>query len=121
MLRQIVCNLLEPAPNSFPTNKALYSKDYSVVREETSLFENILSTMKSSKQIKTFGCSNPNCKVALANFSNCSNCCKKFCDKCMMNCSNCNRIFCKFCLDIRYERYEDVLLCPNCSMYYVSQ
>lgn len=114
MFSNFIYNNYPPNLNVFPSNKDAYSKNYSIVSDDSSAFENILSKMKFSKIKKTFGCSNINCKVAFPILSPCNFCNKNFCDKCKIKCHSCEKLYCKFCLSIQYEKFEDIYLCPNC-------
>lgn len=114
MLTNVIFRAFQPGLNRFPSNKEQFSKKYNLMTEETSIFENLLSKMKSSKFTKTAGCSNANCKVPFAILGKCHFCGKKFCTGCQVKCEKCEEFFCKFCIAIRYEKYADVYLCPNC-------
>ena len=88
-------------------------------------------------------CSNPNCKNLInlkCNESNddeeeeeeeedyddedyfkkgkyyeCNFCCANYCNKCIKKCKNCKENICLFCLNIKYDKFEDIELCPDCA------
>ena len=62
MLTQLIFRSSPPQINYFPENTEEQPKQYFLMREETSLFESILNTMKCSTSQSKNDCSNPNCK-----------------------------------------------------------
>lgn len=115
MLSRVIFKMSPPSINYFPDNKEAYSKQYHLMNEQNSLFENILDKMKSSKKEKVSDCSNPNCKNVFLTFSKCSSCGKTFCFNCLVKCEICNETICKFCEMVKYGKKRDISLCPNCN------
>lgn len=114
MLTDLVFKLSSPTINFFPDNRE-HSQNYTLMKEETSLFENLMNQMKSSKKPKSSSCcSNPNCKYIFMTYSPCSFCTKNFCNNCLCKCGTCDASICKFCSTIKYEKYQDLILCPDC-------
>ena len=118
MLTQLIFRSSPPQINYFPENTEEQPKQYYLMREENSLFESILNTMKSSTSQSKNDCSNPNCKNVFFKMGKCRSCGNNFCDKCLVYCENCNEVICKFCSVVRYEKTKDVVVCPNCNYSY---
>ena len=115
MLTQLIFRSSPPQINYFPENTEEQPKQYYLMREETSLFESILNTMKSSTSQSKNDCSNPNCKNVFLTFSKCSSCGNIFCNNCLVKCELCNETICKFCEMVKYGKKRDISLCPNCN------
>ena len=47
MFKEIIFKNIPPSVNNFPSNRLKYSKDYSLIKEETSLFETLMLEKKN--------------------------------------------------------------------------
>ena len=45
----------------------------------------------------------------------CNSCCSNYCSKCIKKCKKCKENICLFCSIIKYDKFEDIELCPDCS------
>ena len=48
-------------------------------------------------------------------FYKCNSCCAKYCSKCIKKCKRCKENICLFCSSIKYDKFEDIELCPDCA------
>lgn len=125
-MENIVFKIASPSLNLFPSNYEKYSDNkIFIMKEENSLFENLINDMKinsktksQQQQLNKLCCSNPNCKNPFGlNLIRCKSCNNQFCDKCLETCEKCNEKICIFCEIVKYEKYKDLILCPNCELY----
>lgn len=125
-MENIVFKISPPSLNLFPSNYEKYSdNNIFLMKEENSLFENLINDMKlnsktksQQQQLNKLCCSNPNCKNPFAlNLMRCKSCNNQFCDKCLETCEKCYEKICIFCEIVKYEKYKDLILCPNCELY----
>ncbi len=125
-MENIVFKIAPPSLNLFPSNYEKYSDNkIFIMKEENSLFENLINDMKinsktksQQQQLNKLCCSNPNCKNPFGlNLIRCKSCNNQFCDKCLETCEKCNEKICIFCEIVKYEKYKDLILCPNCELY----
>ena len=119
MLGTKIDNLLAPTINFYESNEPNYFPDIYQMTEQTSNFERLINEMKANSKTKNSlkTCSNPNCNVAFSGSSNCNECIScgaKYCTKCIKKCKNCENNVCIFCISIKYDKFEDVELCPKC-------
>ena len=120
MLGDKISSLLAPTINYYESNEPNYFPDTYQMTEQTSNFENIINEMivnsKTKFSLKT--CSNPNCANPFSgdlSCIKCTSCGSKYCPNCIKKCQKCNDNICLFCVTIKYEKFEDIELCPNCS------
>ena len=120
MLGIKIQNLLSPSINFYESNEPNYFSDIYQITEENSNFEKIINELKanSKKKFSLKACSNPNCDEPFSRSSNCKECTScgaKYCPKCIKNCKNCDNNVCIFCITMKYDKFEDLELCPNCA------
>ena len=120
MLGYKIENLLVPTINYYESNEPSYFPDIYQMTEQTTNFENIINEMKinTKAKISLKNCSNPNCVNPFSGNLNCDKCCScgaKYCTYCIKQCQKCNDNVCVFCVTMKYEKYEDIELCPNCA------
>ena len=120
MLGFKIDQLLVPTINYFESNEPNYFPDIYQMTEKTSNFENIINEMKINSKTKFSlkSCSNPNCVNPFSGNLNCNKCCScgsNYCIDCIKKCQKCEENVCKFCATIKYDKYEDVDICPNCA------
>ena len=120
MLGFKIDHLLVPTINYFESNEPNYFPDIYQMTEKTSNFENLINEMKINSKTKFSlkSCSNPNCVNPFSGDLNCDKCCScgsKYCIDCIKTCKKCEEKVCKFCATIKYDKYEDVDVCPNCA------
>ncbi len=120
MFKEIIFKNIPPSVNNFPSNRLKFSKDYSLIKEETSLFETLMLEMRSKNKKKPFSkCDNPNCRnIFPISINKCISCGNNFCSECNVNCENCNEKICKFCESIIYGKFGDIIFCPSCKNEY---
>ena len=119
MLGMKIQNLLLPTINYYDSNEPNYFPDIYQMTEQTTNFENIINEMKENSKTKVSlkNCSNPNCINPFSGYSNCNvchSCGNKYCVQCIITCQNCNDKICIFCITMKYDKHEDIELCPNC-------
>ena len=120
MLGYSIEKLLAPTINYYESNESNYFPDIYQMTEKTTNFENIFNEMKVNTKTKFSlkTCSNPNCVNPFSGNSNCNECHScgaKYCGNCIKKCQKCDEYICCFCVTIKYDKYEDVELCPNCA------
>ena len=120
MLGNKISNLLSPTINYYESNEPNYFPDIYQMTEQTSNFENIINEMKANTNSKLSlkKCSNPNCSNPFSGISNCeecSSCGAKYCSNCIKKCKKCENNICLFCVTMKYDKFEDVELCPYCA------
>ena len=120
MLGNKIEHLLVPALNFYESNEPSYFPDTYQIIEKASYFEDIFKKMKlnTKAKISLRKCSNPNCIYPFSGPSNCKECIScgaKFCFNCIKQCQLCSGNICLFCTTIKYDKYEDVELCPICA------
>ena len=118
MFVNVINELEKPTINNFPQNRNTNDEHFDLMTEESNLFENLLNQMKlstNSSQKKAV-CSNPNCKNFFFSLIACKNGCgNMFCNQCIVKCQQCETQLCKFCSQIKYEKFQDLILCPSCN------
>ncbi len=122
MFKDIIFKNLSPSVNFFPSNRIKYATDYSIIKDETSIFESLMKEMRNKSKQKNFSkCDNPNCRnIFPISINKCKSCGNNFCSQCNVTCDKCNEKICKFCESIIYGKFEDIILCPSCKSEYES-
>jgi hypothetical protein len=124
-MENFIFKIAPPIINYLPSNYEKYSNnEIYIMKDENSLFENLINNMKNNSKLKfqqqqsnKLICSNPNCKNPFnLSCTKCKSCNNQFCEKCSVICENCNENICLFCESVKYEKYKDLILCPNCEI-----
>ena len=96
-------------------------KSFGIMDFSTYKFDKIFKEMKMNTKINTSKkiCSNPNCRNPLNSeyleYDEWYSCGSKYCANCIKKCQKCDENICIFCTTIKYDKYEDIELCQNCS------